>query len=158
MIKLIFFCSVILHLVLTSLALLSVWPPLTTLLVVLVDMLWIVSLLKEWKNLTTLFLIVVFSLAVIGLAQGAGAVQIILGYLCGILAWDLDKFQRYLSSADSISNKTYIMKRHLVRLAGVIIVSLILCQASFQLNLQLNLYVVIAMICGLLMMRIEKKS
>jgi hypothetical protein len=106
---------------------------------------WIGVVLKRWTFVSSLMIVIVYLIAVFGLMNQANLIWIALGCISGTIAWDLDRFQSYLSIADRISNKTAIIRRHGIHLFVLMGLTLVIVTIGLMVDLKLNLFLVIAL-------------
>jgi hypothetical protein len=98
--------------------------------------LWIVALALRWDWFPTLALFVTFGAAAFGLFLGLSPVVFIPGALIALAAWDLAGFHVRLQLADAEDDLAPLEKRHLLRLAGLIVTGGML--SAFALSLHVS--------------------
>ncbi len=127
-----------------------------SLLITVFAIFWAISAARCWKIPATLMLVVVFLSAIIGVQAQVDFGWIMAGLAAGIIGWDLERFRRYLSSVDQIKSSEVIIKRHLIQLFGLVGISTLISVLSLHVTLQLNMYLVIFLICAFLLIKIER--
>lgn len=114
---------------------------------------WTASVLRRWFLPDPIIISLVFLFTVFGLLNNASPVPMIMGFIAGLIAWDLNRFHRYLLSVDERRSKHLIIKRYLYQLAGVSAASASIAILALQIDIQLNLYLTVLLVCVLLFLK-----
>lgn len=110
--------------------------------------LWLVAQWRGWRHLDSPLLAVGLGLAGLAVWQGASLWLPLMAVMASLATWDLTHFERHLAASSRVDELKSLHRRHLRRLAGVALLSLLLGGLALNLSIPLNLAG--AMVLGLL--------
>ncbi len=143
-------CSIIIHIGLLIWGFLPVGPNVAVPLVVLFGIVWIWSDIKQWPIPDYLILSTIYLVLLVAYLRQVDPIWTVSICLSGVVAWDLDRFQRYLLSVDRVISPHQLIRRHLLQLFGILCAGIAVIVLCFQVELQLNFYLVILLVIGIL--------